>query len=114
REASEEGRGLELGATWRRARRPAIPQVPQPFPPRRRRESGLFASRGGQPEGPLPERAGTMRSAKGAPPRREARGNAHPLSGRRQARADLSDDRRLAEPRQETPTSPRARQALTR
>src|SRR5690606_24296874 len=55
-----------------------------------------------------------MRSAKGAPPRRQTRGNAHPLSRRRQARADLSDDRRLAEPRQETPTSPRARQALTR
>src|SRR5690606_31522806 len=38
----------------------------------------------------------------------------NPLSRRRQARADLSDDRRLAEPRQQTPTRPRAHQALTR
>src|SRR5690606_28065768 len=83
-------------------------------PPSRRRESGHRGSRGGQPEGPLPERAGTMRSAMGAPPRRPVRVNAYPLSGRGQARKDLSDDRRLTEPRQETPRSPRARQALTR
>src|SRR5690606_28776945 len=86
----------------------------RPLPPRRRRESGSRRSRGGAPEGPPPERAATFLSAKGAPPRPNTRGNAHPLSGRRQARADLSDDRSLAEPRQQTPTRPRAHQALTR
>src|SRR5690606_31667099 len=103
--------GLELGATWRQfppstsLRGHVAPNAATrdttsstPLPPRRRRESGCIRSRGGEPEGPLPERAGTMRSAKGAPPRRQARAKAHPLSRRRQARADLSDDRRLAQP----------------
>src|SRR5690606_39302960 len=87
--------------------------LPRSFSPRRRRESGSLRSRrAARRAAPGARRNDAL--GEGSAAAATHAGERSPALRAPQARKDLSDDRRLTEPRQETPRSPRARQALTR